>query len=156
MNLSQRQLSMGRIAGIDYGTVRLGVALSDERHIIASVHSVLLAKKHTEETADSLLELLAPYKLDALVLGMPYKLSGKSSYMGDEVSHFAELLRQRTAIPIILWDERLTSVQAERSLKESGMSRKKRSKVVDTVAAVIMLQCYLDCLSFEKQPPDLY
>lgn len=147
---------MGRIAGIDYGTVRLGVALSDERHIIASVHSVLLAKKRTDETADSLLQLLASYKLDAIVLGMPYKLSGKSSYMGDEVLHFGELLRQKTPIPIILWDERLTSVQAERSLKESGMNRKKRSKVVDTVAAVIMLQSYLDSLSFEREPPDLY
>lgn len=137
---------MPRIAGIDYGTVRLGIALSDEGRLIASGHSVLLAKKRSEETVDALLTLLAPYKVEAIVLGMPYKLSGKSSFMGDEVSHFADLLRQKTPLPVILWDERLTSIQAERSLKESGRSRKKRAEVIDVVAAIIMLQSYLDSL----------
>lgn len=139
---------MPRIAGIDYGTVRLGVALSDERAIIASSHSVLLAKKRLADTASALLELLAPFALKAIVIGMPYKLSGKASFMADEVTHFVELLKEKTDLPIILWDERLTSIQAERLLKEAGLNRKKRSKVVDTVAAVIMLQSYLDSLQW--------
>ncbi|MEI6531974.1 MAG: Holliday junction resolvase RuvX [Chlamydiota bacterium] len=148
---------MGRIAGIDYGTVRIGVAISDENQIIAGAHSVMPAKKRYEETVDALLLLLAPYKLEAIVLGMPYKLSGKTSFMGDEVTHFAELLKKKTSIPLIFWDERLTSMQAERSLKESGMNRKKRSKIVDSVAAVILLQNYLDSLSWQRDAnrPDL-
>lgn len=146
---------MGRIAGIDYGTVRIGIALSDESRIIAIPHSILPAKKRSEETAEALLTALAPYTLEAIVLGMPLKLSGKASFMGDEVAHFATILGQKTTIPIVLWDERLTSVQAERSLKEAGMNRKKRSKVVDAIAAVIMLQSYLDSLSWKKQASEI-
>lgn len=146
---------MARIAGIDYGTVRLGIALSDENQIIASPHGVLQAKKRSEETADALLAFLAPHQPSAIVIGLPNKLSGKSSFMADEVAHFAALLEKKTTIPIILWDERLTSVQAERSLKEAGMNRKKRSKLVDAVAAVIMLQSYLDSLSFKKKQDEL-
>lgn len=146
---------MARIAGIDYGTVRLGIALSDERHIIAMPHAVLLAKKKSEETAEALLKLLLPFDLEALVIGFPSKLSGKSSFMADEVSHFASLLRDKSPIPIVLWDERLTSVQAERSLKEAGLNRKKRSKIVDSVAAVIMLQSYLDSLAWQQRQIEL-
>ena len=148
---------MVRIAGIDYGTVRIGVAISDENQIIAGAHGVMPSKKSYEETANALLELLTPYRLGAIVLGMPYKLSGQASFMGDEVTHFAELLKKKTSIPIIFWDERLTSIQAERSLKESGMTRKKRSKIIDSVAAVILLQNYLDALSWKRDAnlPDL-
>ena len=142
---------MGRIAGIDYGTVRIGIALSDQSQIIASSHSVLQAKKKLADTATALLEALSPFVIDTIVLGMPYKLSGKSSFMGDEVTHFAEILRGKTAIPIVLWDERLTSLQAERSLKEAGLNRKKRSRVIDAIAAVIMLQSYLDAEQWKKK-----
>jgi putative holliday junction resolvase len=71
-------------------------------------------------------------------------MSGKMGLLADEVTHFVELLKSATSLPVVTWDERLTSVQADRSLREGNFTRKKRSQKVDSVAAVIILQNYLD------------
>lgn len=136
-----------RIVGIDYGKKRIGIALSDERKILARGLQTLLAEKKTEATIDKMLAALAPFSVQEIVVGLPLKMSGQIGLSGDEVQHFVDLLRQKTAIPVVLWDERLTTVQAERSLKEGNLSRKKRSLVVDQVAAIILLQSYLDSLT---------
>jgi putative Holliday junction resolvase len=73
-------------------------------------------------------------------------MNGKMGPMGDEVQHFVELLKTKLPYPVVLWDERLTTVQAERLLRESNLNRKKRSKVIDSMTAVILLQSYLDSL----------
>lgn len=140
----------GRILGIDYGLARLGLAISDESKILASPLPTLSAAKKTEETVKRLVQELERIErerestIQSIVIGLPLMMSGKTGFIADEVKHFATLLEQAVTIPIILWDERLTTVQAERSLREANLSRKKRSKVVDTVAAVIILQNYLD------------
>ena len=77
-------------------------------------------------------------------------MSGKVGFLADEVKHFIEFLKKATAVPVVTWDERLTTVQAERSLRESSLSRKKRTQFVDTVAAVIILQNYLDHKKFKN------
>lgn len=139
-----------RILGIDYGLSRIGLALSDERKIIASPLSVFQAEKKSEQTIEKLVEYLKQhqasqnYEIEAIVIGLPLMLSGKTGFLADEVKHFASLLEKATALPIHLWDERLSTVQAERSLKESHMTRKQRSKVVDVVSAAIILQSFLD------------
>lgn len=136
-----------RILGIDYGMARLGLALSDERCIVALPHKVLPAGR---TSAGSVLNLKAEIAalsspLIEIVIGLPLQMDGRKGLLADEVQHFAELLRAALPILIILWDERLTTVQAERSLREGGtLSRKKRSQRVDSVAAVLMLQSYLD------------
>ena len=136
---------MKRIAGIDYGKARIGVALSDERQIIASPFICLAAAKKMEATAQGILTTLAPYQpLDAIVLGHPLLFSGEAGEMAGLVQQLAELLRQSQAAPVILWDERLTSAQVERTLREANLNRKKRSKLIDALAAAAILQNYLD------------
>lgn len=147
---NQQKPLLKRIVGLDYGMARIGVALSDPQKIIATPLMIIKAEKRSEKTATKVLrELLAHseangYTIEEIVIGLPLLLSGKTGLLADEVHHFVELFTKLTSIPIVKWDERLTTVQAERSLRESSMTRKQRSKVVDTVAAVILLQNYLD------------
>lgn len=140
----------GRIIGIDYGLARLGLALSDERKIIANPLKTFPAERKAEKTAHKLINELKEhaianqYEIEEIVIGMPLMMNGKKGMLADEVSHFTALLKELLSIPIITWDERLSSVQADRSLREGNFSRKKRSKMVDGVAAIIILQSYLD------------
>lgn len=140
----------GRIAALDYGMARIGFAVSDEQKIIATPIAVIKTEKGSEKTVAKVLRELTlhqekyNYVLEEIIIGLPLLLSGKKGLLADEVKHFVDLLAKSTSIPLVLWDERLTTVQAERSMRESNMTRKKRSQIVDTVAAVILLQSYLD------------
>lgn len=136
---------MGRIASIDFGTVRIGVALSDERKIIAQPFKCLQAKKTLEATAQLLMAELASFApLEALILGLPLHLDAKESPLSLEVRRFAEILKTLTSTPLIFWDERLTTAQVERLLKEADVSRKKRKPLTDNLVATLLLQTYLD------------
>lgn len=132
-----------RIASIDYGLKRIGLAISDENQIIATSLGVIEAGKSSGETIQKLLAAFKEYELEKIVIGYPVHLNGKIGFLADEVQHFISLLEKEVDCPICLIDERLSTVQAERSLKESGMNRKKRAKVVDAVSAVILLQGHL-------------
>ncbi len=140
----------GRIVGIDYGLTRIGLSLSDEQKIIATPLITFAADKKSEKTVSRLLSELNShaekhgYRIEEIVVGLPLLMNGKKGFLADEVLHFIELLRQQTSVPIITWDERLSSVQADRALREGNMSRKKRSQSVDSVAALIILQSYLN------------
>jgi putative Holliday junction resolvase len=139
-----------RVAALDYGSARIGIALSDESKILASPLTVFAAKKKQEETAQALLAFLQEhakenrYELEKIVVGLPITLKGEVGPQAKEVLSFIEELKKLSEIPFVTWDERLTTSQAEKSLKEFSMNRKKRSKVVDKVAAVIILQTYLE------------
>jgi putative Holliday junction resolvase len=139
-------MSKKRILGIDYGLARLGISLSDEMKAIAFPYKVL----HTKRSTISVIQMLKgeiglmPSPIEEIVIGLPLMMSGKIGLLADDVKHFADILREQLSYPVVLWDERLTTVQAERSLRESSMSRKKRSQLVDSVAAVLILQSYLD------------
>jgi putative Holliday junction resolvase len=139
-----------RIIGIDFGMARMGIANSDEQKIIAMPLITLQADRKTEKTVQKLMEYLEKdqlqrnYAIEEIVIGLPLLMSGKVGMLADEVKHFIEVLKTATTIPITTWDERLTTVIAERSLREGSFTRKKRAKHVDTVAAVVILQNYLD------------
>lgn len=139
-----------RILAIDYGLARIGLALSDESKILATPLPLFFAEKNIKQTVAKLTDHLRAVQqkfgcvLSEIVVGMPLMMSGKKGLQADEVTHFVELLREVISIPIVTWDERLTTVQAERSLRETSMSRMKRAKVIDTVAAVLILQSFLD------------
>ncbi len=132
---------------------RLGIALSDEMKIVATSLETVQAEKKVDKTVAKLIEMInhicetRKCDIEEIVVGLPLMMSGKTGFLADEVKHFVSKLLQATTIPIKTWDERLTTVQAERSLLESNMSRKKRSQRVDAVAAVIILQSYLDSKS---------
>jgi putative holliday junction resolvase len=132
-----------RIASLDYGLKRIGVAISDVNQILASPLGVIQAGKNSAETIQKILALLKPYDLERIIIGNPIHLNGKVGFLADEVKHFIHLLQPHVTCEIALFDERLSSVQAERSLKEGGMRRKERAKHCDVVSAIILLQCYL-------------
>lgn len=139
-----------RLLGIDYGMRRLGLALSDERQVIATPLETLEGEQKTEQTIAKLLAFVTQLQqklqceIEEVVIGLPLMMSGKTGFLADEVKHFVEVFSQSTSLPIRTWDERLTTVQAERSLREGPFTRKKRSKLVDKVSAAIILQNYLD------------
>ncbi|CDZ81478.1 Putative Holliday junction resolvase [Candidatus Rubidus massiliensis] len=145
-----------RIIGIDFGMARIGLAYSDETQTIAFPLETFTCEKKSEANIIKLVKRLEDhqkeknYIIEKIVVGMPLMMSGKVGFLADEVKHFVDLLQQKLSIPIVTWDERLTSVQAERTLRESTMSRKKRTQFVDRVAAVIILQNYLDSIHFHQ------
>lgn len=104
---------------------------------------VVQAGTTSAETIQKIIALLKPYELERIIIGNPIHLSGKVGFLADEVKHFLTLLQAQVSCEVSLFDERLSSVQAERSLKEGGMRRKQRAKVIDAVSAVILLQCFL-------------
>jgi putative Holliday junction resolvase len=146
-----------RIIGVDYGLKRIGLSISDDRQIIASPIEVMEAEKKNGKTVIKLINLIAEFEIrynceiEEIVIGLPLMMSGKHGFLADEVNHFVDLLAAASPIPIRLWDERLSTVQAERALRESEMTRKKRSKVVDRVSAAIILQSYLDRKAIGKE-----
>lgn len=139
-----------RILGIDYGTRRLGLALSDERKVIATPLETLQAEQKTEQTITKFLTFVSQLQqelnceIEEIIIGLPLMMSGKTGLLADEVKHFVETFSRLTSLPIRTWDERLSTIQAERSLRETQFTRKKRSKLVDKVSAAIILQSYLD------------
>lgn len=146
-----------RIAALDYGLARIGLAISDETKTIAMPIATLNCEKKTEDTAKKLVKVLEDhqkaqnYELAELVVGLPLMMSGKMGFLADETKYFIELLKKLISVPIVSWDERLTSVQADRSMREGNLSRKKRAKSVDNVAAIIILQSYLDHLKLRNR-----
>jgi putative holliday junction resolvase len=139
-----------RIVAIDYGLARIGMAISDERKIFASSLETIRSEKKLDKTVLKVAQELKMhqekngYQIEEIVIGLPLQMNGKMGMLADEVKQFAALLGQQIPCPIITWDERMTTVMAERSLRESSMTRKNRAKVVDAVTAVIILQSYLD------------
>ncbi len=136
---------MDRAIGIDYGKRRIGLATSDLLGIIATPKGFIEAEKDHHATALKLQKQLAEYSpLKHIVLGLPLHLDGKESDMSQEVRAFAKILEEVFDVPIILWDERLSSRQVERALTEMQFNRKERAKRSDAHAAAAILQNHLD------------
>jgi len=133
---------MGRVLGIDFGMKRIGLARSDPMKMIASPLKTIFAGKTLEATADLILKELED--VETIVLGLPLLLSGKDSETTTTVRKFSEILEKKSGLPLILWDERLTSKQVEKLMIEGQVSRKNRSSHVDTMSATLILQNYLD------------
>ncbi len=134
---------MGRVVCIDFGLKRLGVAISDESRMIATPLPTIQADAQTAGTIKQLLRLLEPYTIEKIIVGYPLHMDGRVSFLADEVKHFISLLQKEVPYEVLLWDERLSTRQADRSLREGGFSRKKRKQRVDSVCALILLQSYL-------------
>ena len=133
-----------KIIGIDYGKARVGLAFSDESQKIAFPKDALQGKHDPEKTAHIVAKALETTACEIIVVGLPLLMNGKDSPMSQEVRIFASLLESLTGKTLILWDERLTSKQAERDLIFGDVKRKERSKSVDSMAAALILQSYLD------------
>jgi putative holliday junction resolvase len=132
-----------RVLGIDHGTKRVGLALSDETGTIAQPLEFIPA-----EPADKLLralqEIVTSRAVAEILVGLPRNMNGTYGPAAERTRAFVAVLRAAVAVPVKTWDERLTSVQANRFLIESGMRREQRKQRVDQTAAAILLQSYLD------------
>ncbi len=137
------ELSVPRLLGLDVGNRRIGVAISDELRLTAQPVLTLIRKKPRDDLR-SLARLARRYGCREIVVGNPLHLSGDQSPQAEKTQAFARLLAEETKLPVHLWDERLTTSEAHRILYESGRPRAEHGKVVDQVAAVIILQDFLD------------
>ena len=132
-----------RILGLDVGDVMIGVAVSDPMKIIAQgLDSIKRVGPKTD--VEVIKRLVDQYEVEELVVGLPKTLAGEIGIQAQKVLDLAELIRAAVEVPITMWDERMTTVAATRALIEADVSRKKRKKVVDKVAAILILQGYLD------------
>ena len=137
---------MKRILGLDYGSVTVGVAVSDALLITAQPVEVIKRKQETKlrQTLARIDQLIAEYEVETICLGYPKNMDNTAGPRARKVEAFKEALERRTGLPVILWDERLSTVSAERTLMESGVRREDRKAVIDKIAAVFILQNYLD------------
>lgn len=135
----------GALFGGDLGTVTLGLALSDRSRAIASPHETIRRTKFTADAA-RLLELAGKREVCGLVLGLPRNMDGSEGPRAQSTRAFARNLSRLTEMPITFWDERLSTVAAERALLEADTSRRRRAEVIDHVAAGYILQGFLDRL----------
>jgi putative Holliday junction resolvase len=128
---------------LDFGKRRIGLAVSDELGITAQGIETLQRTNVREDLA-RLAQLIAEKSVSLILMGNPLHMSGREGRQVEYTRDFAERLSTATGVPVEYWDERLTSVQAERVLRESGISIEKRARAVDQLAAVILLESYLD------------
>jgi len=134
-----------RILGIDYGHKRLGLALSDEGETLASPLPVYQRRDLDQDLA-FLAQLVEEKEVDRIVVGFPRNMDGTLGEMAKEVLAFVETLKKKTHLPIDTFDERLTTAEAERVLIQANLSRKRRKTLKDSLAAVLILQGYLEDL----------
>ncbi len=135
-----------RILGLDHGTKRVGVAVSDEMHMIA-LPLEYIAPEPFADFLKRLKEILREKEIELILIGMPRNMDGSYGPAALKVQEFAAALKDAIAIPLKLWDERLTTTQAQKFLIQGGMRRDKRKEKVDQTAAAILLQSYLDSLT---------
>jgi putative Holliday junction resolvase len=135
--------SAGRLLGLDVGMRRIGMAVSDLLGITAQGLRTLQRRNKRADFAE-LERVISEQGVAEIVVGYPLRLSGAESAQTAKVVEFAEELKRRTGLPVHLWDERLTSAEANRLLRETEMSIKRRGEVVDQMAAVLILQSYME------------
>lgn len=135
-----------RIMGLDFGSRTTGVAVSDPLGMTAQGVETIVRKDENKlrQTCARIEELIKEYEIDEIVLGYPKNMNNTAGERAEKTEEFKAMLERRTGLPVILWDERLTTAAAERVLMESGVRRENRKAVVDKIAAVLILQGYLD------------
>ncbi|MEM6634752.1 MAG: Holliday junction resolvase RuvX [Pseudomonadota bacterium] len=140
-------LAPGPLVGLDLGTRTIGVAISDGFRQVASPLETIARKKFTAD-AERILEIAAARGLAGFILGLPFNMDGSEGPRAQSTRSFARNLCKLTPLPLLLWDERLSTVAAERALLEADTSRARRAQVIDHVAAGIILQGGLDRLNY--------
>ena len=138
-----------RILGLDYGSKTVGVAVSDPLGLTAQKVETIWRKQENKlrQTLARIKELVDEYQIEQIVLGFPKNMNNTVGERAEKALEFGEMLKKRTGLEVIMWDERLTTVEADRTLIEAGVRRENRKQYLDGIAAVFILQGYLDSLS---------
>lgn len=132
-----------RVLGLDVGSRRIGLAVSDPLGITAQGLATL-QRKNKRQDFELLAAVIRKYEVSEIVVGYPLRLSGDAGAQAEKMQQFAQELRDRFSLPVHLWDERLTSTQANRILREAELSIRKRGQAVDRMAAVLILQSWME------------
>ena len=135
-----------RVMGLDYGSKTIGVAISDPLGLTAQGIEIIRREEENKlrKSLRRIEELIEEYQVEEIVLGFPKNMNNTVGERAEKSLEFKEMLEKRSKLPVIMWDERLTTVEANRTLMESKVRRENRSKYVDMIAAVFILQGYLD------------
>ena len=141
-----------RVLGLDYGSKTVGVAVSDPMGLTAQGVETIWRKQENKlrQTLARIEELVSEYQVERIVVGYPKNINNTVGERALKSLEFKEKLEKRTGLPVVMWDERLTTVEAERTLMEAGVRRENRKQYLDELAAVFILQGYLDSLGMEK------
>ena len=139
-----------RVMGLDFGSKTVGVAISDPLMITAQGIEIIRRKEENKlrKTLARIEALIEEYNVDEIVLGYPKNMNDTLGERVEKTEEFKEMLERRTGLPVVMWDERLTTVEANRTLMEANVRRENRKQYLDELAAVFILQGYLDSLSF--------
>ncbi len=145
-----------RVMGLDYGEKTVGVALSDELLLTAQPYETVVRDnpKQLRKTLQRLEAIIAAEHVEKIVLGFPKNMNNTEGERCERTVEFKEALERRTGLPVILWDERLTTVAADKAMMESGIRRENRKDYVDEIAAVLILQGYLEYLRNSGDDPE--
>lgn len=142
-----------RVLGLDFGERRIGVALSDPLGLTAQ-RLMVLERHHPAQDLDRIAELVLQHSAERVIVGLPLTLGGMRGVQAEKVLTFVGQLRRRINVPVDVLDERLTTVQGERALRETGASRRQRKAMIDQVAAQLILQHFLDAQRTSQRPLD--
>jgi putative Holliday junction resolvase len=132
-----------RIMGLDVGSRTIGMAISDELGLTAQGFKTL-RRKSLEDDFQEIAAIINQFEISKIVVGLPKNMNGTLGSQAETVLKWVEILKDRIEVPVVTWDERLSTVGASRVLLEADLSRRKRKKVIDKLAAVLILQGYLD------------
>jgi len=142
-----------RILAVDLGRSRTGLAISDPMEVLSSPIGTV-TEYHVDRLADRVAETAKEREAETIVVGLPKNMDGSSGDSVSRANQFAEMLRERVDIPVVTWDERLTTMEAGRYLSQTGVYGEKRKKMVDTVAATVILDSYLLYRKNQSQKTD--
>ncbi|MDY5987068.1 MAG: Holliday junction resolvase RuvX [Lachnoclostridium sp.] len=145
-----------RIMGLDYGSKTVGVAISDPLGLTAQGIETIWRKEENKlrRTCARIEELISEYGVEKIVLGLPKHMNNDIGDRAERSLEFGEMLKRRTGLEVVMWDERLTTAQAERTLMEGKVRREDRKQYIDKIAAVFILQGYLDSI-YQKESSSL-
>ena len=134
---------------LDVGNKRIGVALSDELQILAQP-LYTIHRKGIERDIEEIVKIIIDNNVEEVIVGLPKNMDGTTGFQGEKTIKFAEVLRQSTDRPLIMWDERMTTISARRIMIENDVKQKDKKNLVDTIAAVVILETYLSRKNMER------
>lgn len=145
-----------RIMGLDFGSKTVGVAVSDELLITAQAKEIIRREREDKlrRTCARIEELIEEYGVERIVLGLPKNMNDTQGTRAEKTREFGDMLTRRTGLDVVYWDERLTTVAADKAMMETGIRRENRRDYVDMIAAALILQGYLDHLAMQAGGSD--
>ena len=146
---AEQNQARGRILGLDVGARRIGIAVSDPLGLTAQGLPTLHRRNRRYDHSE-LRKTVREYEVSEIVIGNPLRMSGQTGVQAEKMAAFAEQMKQELSLPVHLWDERLTTAEAHRLLDETGIRDTRRKEVIDKMAAVLILQSFLDARAARK------